>query len=50
MAPAACDTICRHLMDFERQPSEYDRIITGDLGKVVKGDPAGIAEAAGVRH
>ena len=36
MAPAACDTICRHLMDFERQPSEYDRIITGDLGKVGK--------------
>lgn len=36
MAPAACDTICRHLMDFEREPAEYDRIITGDLGKVGK--------------
>ncbi len=36
MAPAACDTICRSLADFEREPSEYDRIITGDLGKVGK--------------
>ena len=34
MAPAACDTICRHFMDFNRQPEEYDRIITGDLGIV----------------
>ena len=36
MAPAACDTICRHLMDLDREPSDYDRIITGDLGKVGK--------------
>lgn len=36
MAPAACDTICRHLMDLDREPAEYDRIITGDLGKVGK--------------
>ncbi len=34
MAPAACDTICRNLMDFNRQPGDYDRIITGDLGTV----------------
>lgn len=34
MAPAACDTILRNLMDFGRQPSDYDRIITGDLGTV----------------
>ena len=34
MAPAACDTILRHLQDFCRQPEDYDRIITGDLGKI----------------
>ena len=34
MAPAACDTICRNLEDFEREPEDYDRIITGDLGRV----------------
>jgi len=34
MAPAACDTICSHLEDFQRKPEDYDRIITGDLGSV----------------
>ena len=34
MAPAASDTISRHLTDFRRQPSYYDAIITGDLGRV----------------
>ncbi len=34
MAPAACDTIYRHLKDFERTPDYYDKIITGDLGTV----------------
>lgn len=34
MAPAACDTIYRNLMDFNRKPSDYDKIITGDLGTV----------------
>lgn len=34
MAPAACSTIAQHLKDFDRQPSYYDRIITGDLGVV----------------
>lgn len=34
MAPAACDTIAAHLKDFNRQPDYYDKIITGDLGKV----------------
>ncbi|MBD5395094.1 MAG: stage V sporulation protein AD [Lachnospiraceae bacterium] len=36
MAPAACDTIYRHLADFGRKPSDYDKIITGDLGSVGK--------------
>ncbi|MGI6094709.1 MAG: stage V sporulation protein AD [Lachnospiraceae bacterium] len=34
MAPAACDTIYQNFMDFNRSPNDYDRIITGDLGKV----------------
>ena len=34
MAPAACDTIVRHLEDFGRVPEDYNRIITGDLGYV----------------
>lgn len=34
MAPAACDTILRNLSDFGRQPEDYNRIITGDLGYV----------------
>lgn len=34
MAPAAADTICRHFEDFNSKPEDYDKIITGDLGKV----------------
>lgn len=36
MAPAACDTIYRHLKDFGLKPEHYDRIVTGDLGVVGK--------------
>lgn len=32
MAPAAADTIIRHLEDTGTDPSDYDMIITGDLG------------------
>ena len=34
MAPAACDTIVRNLEDFSRRETDYDRIITGDLGYI----------------
>ena len=34
MAPAAVDTIYRHLKDTGRNPGYYDVIATGDLGKV----------------
>ncbi len=34
MAPAAADCIYNHLQDFGREPTYYDRIITGDLGLV----------------
>ncbi len=36
MAPAAADTIKQNLEDFSRQPQDYDKIITGDLGVVGK--------------
>lgn len=32
MAPAAADTIYRHLKDTKRTPDYYDLILTGDLG------------------
>ncbi len=35
-APAAADTIKQNLEDFSRQPQDYDKIITGDLGIVGK--------------
>lgn len=34
MAPAAADVIYNHLKDFDRQPTDYDKIVTGDLGVV----------------
>ncbi|MGI5962516.1 MAG: stage V sporulation protein AD [Lawsonibacter sp.] len=34
MAPAAWDTISTHLKDTGRTPSDYDLIVTGDLGKL----------------
>lgn len=34
MAPAAADTIYRHFKDFESSPADYDKIITGDLGRI----------------
>lgn len=34
MAPAAADTIYQSLEDFNMKPTDFDRIITGDLGAV----------------
>ncbi len=34
MAPAAASTLKQHFSDFGCQPDDYDKIITGDLGKV----------------
>lgn len=34
MAPAAADTLTRHFLDTGRKPGDYDRVITGDLGRV----------------
>ncbi len=34
MAPAAADTIMAHFRDLEIDPSHYDLIVTGDLGRI----------------
>src|SRR3954470_17294671 len=34
MAPAAADTIIAHFRDLQLDPSYYDLIVTGDLGRV----------------
>lgn len=34
MAPAAASTLEQHFIDFNSQPEDYDKIITGDLGSV----------------
>ncbi|WP_026693462.1 stage V sporulation protein AD [Peribacillus kribbensis] len=34
MAPAAADTIIKHLKDIGQDPDYYDLIVTGDLGKI----------------
>ncbi len=34
MAPAAADTISQHFQDFGRGPTDYDLVVTGDLGVV----------------
>ncbi len=34
MAPAAYDTLLAHFKDSSKKPSDYDLILTGDLGKV----------------
>ena len=36
MAPAAAETIYRHLTDTKREPNYYDLILTGDLGSIGK--------------
>lgn len=36
MAPAAADIMVQHFKDFNRGPSYYDMIITGDLGYIGK--------------
>ena len=34
MAPAAASTLEQHFVDYGSHPDDYDKIITGDLGKV----------------
>lgn len=48
MAPAAADTIKCNLQDFGRTPSDYDKIITGDLGTVGQNLLFELLEAEGI--
>lgn len=34
MAPASASTLEQHFFDFGSQPQDYDKIITGDLGRI----------------
>lgn len=36
MAPAACDTLCAYFLDTDTSPSDYDMVLTGDLGHIGK--------------
>lgn len=47
MAPAAVDTIIRHLLDTGRTPADYDRIATGDLARFGQAIARELAAAEG---
>ena len=47
MAPAAASVVAAHFKDFGTDPSEYDQIITGDLGMVGKDILIGILRSEG---
>lgn len=47
MAPAALDTLLTHFSDTGRKPSDYDAIITGDLGLIGKDILTDLAEKSG---
>ena len=49
MAPAAADTISRYLQDTGTVPSDYDVIITGDLGKIGSRLLVSLLETQGIR-
>ncbi len=47
MAPAACDTLLRHVADTGCAPDMYDLILTGDLGSLGSQLFAELAKDAG---
>ena len=47
MAPAALDTLITHFQDTGRKPSDYDALITGDLGHIGKEILIELAEGKG---
>ncbi|HWQ42349.1 MAG TPA: stage V sporulation protein AD [Desulfosporosinus sp.] len=48
MAPAVADTILNHFNDLERQASDYDLIISGDLGVVGLALAAEVLKQSGI--
>lgn len=49
MAPAALDTLLRHLGDMNRSLEDYDLIVTGDLGRVGRAILLDLLEREGVK-
>lgn len=49
MAPAAFATLRAHFDDLHRTPEDYDRIVTGDLGKLGSELLHGLLEKDGIR-
>ena len=48
MAPAALDTICAHFDDLKVSDSDYDLIVTGDLGQLGKDVLLTLAQKEGI--
>jgi stage V sporulation protein AD len=48
MAPAAADTLQRHLLDTGRTPTDYDLILTGDLASVGRNIMLELMDLAGI--
>jgi stage V sporulation protein AD len=48
MSPAAADTIVAHFKDLEIDPSHYDLIVTGDLGKIGHETTYGLLQKEGL--
>ncbi|MGS2777833.1 stage V sporulation protein AD [Robertmurraya sp. GLU-23] len=48
MSPAAADTILAHFKDLEIDPSYYDLIVTGDLGKIGHETTFGLLQQEGL--
>jgi stage V sporulation protein AD len=48
MSPAAADTILAHFKDLEIDPSYYDLIVTGDLGKIGHETTFGLLQKEGL--
>ncbi len=48
MAPAAVDTIITHLEDTNQKPSDYDAIVTGDLGVCGSDMAVALSKKAGI--
>jgi stage V sporulation protein AD len=48
MSPAAADTIVAHFKDLEIDPSYYDLIVTGDLGKIGHETTYGLLQKEGL--
>jgi stage V sporulation protein AD len=49
MAPAAADTIMAHFRDLEIDPSYYDLIITGDLGRIGNESALEVLQKSGLK-